>query len=47
MIIAIDIGSTIIKAVMLAGDFGITDYRFHDRDYSVHLSNQVSELLDE
>ncbi|MCH9009590.1 MAG: glutamate mutase L [Chloroflexi bacterium] len=47
MIIVIDIGSTIIKVVLLDGDHSISDYRFHDRDYSVHVSTQVSRLLEE
>ncbi|MCH8062146.1 MAG: glutamate mutase L [Chloroflexi bacterium] len=47
MIIAIDIGSTIIKVVLLGGDLAISDYRFHDRDYSVQVSTQVSKLLEE
>ena len=46
MNIVIDIGSTIIKVVMLDGD-AISSYRFHDRDYSVHISTQVTKLLRE
>ena len=35
------------KVVLLDAAFVISDYRFHDRDYSVPISTQVSKLLED